>query len=80
MKYTIEILNSDHATVEEMRPTFTGAVVVTDSTGRHQERETLGEFMGNLGDIARQEVYNRPGHTAILYAPTGIPLAFFDED
>ena len=80
MKYTIELLNADHETVDTMIFTFTGFATYISANGKEVRRESLSEFISDLEDSAMQELLDRPDHTAIVYDPAGIPLAYIQTD
>jgi hypothetical protein len=78
MTYTIEILNPDFVPVETMSIPYQPAVMVTDHTGRHSEPQTFLEYLGDVEELARMGLDERPGHTAILFDFKGDVMAVLD--
>ena len=77
MKYTIEILNERLEVIETMMPVYSGKCLVTDHTGKHEQAESLKEFIDACGGIARQELFDRPEHIVIIYNSRGIPTEIY---
>ena len=75
MKFTVELFNADHKTVDTMIFAYTGCATYTTANGKEERRESLHEFIEDMADIVRQELYKRPEHTALIYNPQGMPLA-----
>ena len=78
MKFTVEIYNSSHETVNTMIFTYTGCATYITANGKEGRRESLHEFIEDMADIVRQELYKHPGHTALIYNPQGMPLAYIE--
>jgi len=80
MTYIVEILNPAHESIETFTCAYQPFVWQIDHTGRHLVPETQQGHFDSVKEGAWQELFERPGHTAIIFDASGTPLGVIDVD